>query len=188
MKERLKNFKKFMLVYLLTLAAGAMVIASLTSCDRSHFTSETPRPTKSDSVKIAKQIEAFVNPQFYSVEEMTDFYLRERKGTHIDSVFRVIPDHLKRVVCAVVLNKHDVATKATIVEEWEANRNVYTNLPPGGQQTTKKDVDPVVDDDLNPAKIPKIGDTLETALSYDTDTIDGVVVRVQNKTIKTIAR
>lgn len=188
MKERLKNFKKFMLVYLLTLTAGAIVIASLASCDHRHFKPETPRPTKSDSVKIAKQIEAFVNPQFYSVEDMTDFYLRERKGIHIDSVFRSIPDNLKRIVCGVVLNKNGTATKATIVDEFQTNRNVYMNLPPGGQQTTKKDANPVVDDDLNPAKIPKIGDTLETALSYDTDTIDGVVVRVQNKTIKTIAR
>lgn len=125
-REKLRNFGKFLGVYLLT-AIGALAL--LTSCDRLQHRPDN-YDVANDSIKIAKAVQNAVDPQFISVADIVGYRENHQFQLEIDSVFFSLPSSTVQNVASVLFKSNrDAITKKDIVEEFKRCRNVYEKLP-----------------------------------------------------------
>ena len=125
-REKLRNFGKFLGVYLLT-AIGALAL--LTSCDRLQHRPDN-YDVANDSIKIAEAVDAVINPQFISVMDIVEYRENHNAQLEIDSVFFSLPSSTIQNVASVLFKSNrDAITKKDIVEEFKRCRNVYEKLP-----------------------------------------------------------
>ena len=187
MKEKSKNFRRFLGAYLgayliaLTFAVGG---CTLTSCDR--LVSYPDNYDKaSDSVLVAQQVEAIANPVFETVKEVILYRYQADQGATIDSIFSALTDEQVKNVSTVVINRDGCATKKSIVEEYRANNTVYDNLPTASQSA---DVSQKVDLSSTDLGNRHEEDVISTEYQYRTDTINGVPKKVQIKKTESYVR
>lgn len=177
MGEKRKNFKKFMGAYLIALIVAAIGACTLIGCDR-WPRSHSDNYDTADTTLIAQQVEAIVNPEFTTVEEVIQFRHQTDQGFVIDSIFRSIPEQVLANVATVIIKKHGTLTKKTIAEEYRANMSVYDNLP---TSTTALNQQPK-EVDLSSTDLGNRRDSvIATSYSYRTDTINGKPVKIQIK-------
>lgn len=178
-RVKLRNFGKFLGVYLLSLILAVTSILSLTGC-KGWPQSIKDNYDVADSTAIAEKIEAVVNPSFTTVESIVQFLQDTNVEFTTDSVFRTMPEQVLINVASVLIKKYGNVTKKSIVEEYRANRTVYDNLPATTTPSstgTEKEVD-LSSTDLGNRRSD---DVLSTSYSYRTDTINGKVRKIQIK-------
>lgn len=125
-REKLRNFGKFLGVYLLT-AIGALML--LVSCDRLQHRPDN-YDVANDSIKIAEAVQNAVDPHFISVADIVEYRENHQFQLEIDSVFFSLPSATVQNVASVLFKSNrDVITKKDIVEEFKQCRNIYEKLP-----------------------------------------------------------
>lgn len=175
-RELLRNFGKFLGVYLLT-AIGALAL--LTSCDRLRHRPDN-YDVANDSIKIAEAVDAVTNPQFISVMDIVEYRENHNTQLEIDSVFFSLPASTIQNVASVLFKKNKTSiTKMDIVEEFRRCRSVYENLPEQVTRTVSKDssaVDKTATD---------LGQRKTTKTTKDT-VIDGKAMKLIVETTETL--
>lgn len=175
-RELLRNFGKFLGVYLLT-AIGALAL--LTSCDRLRHRPDN-YDVANDSIKIAEAVDAVTNPQFISVMDIVEYRENHNTQLEIDSVFFSLPASTIQNVASVLFKKNKTSiTKTDIVEEFRRCRSVYENLPEQVTRTVSKDssaVDKTATD---------LGQRKTTKTTKDT-VIDGKAMKLIVETTETL--
>lgn len=112
-------------MYVIAVIVAFIITLQLTACG--HF--EQRNSTKGDSIKVAKQIEGVVNPQFDNVSEVLSYKDELNANEYEDSVFRHMNPTLAYNIATIVINRDGVATKSSIVKEYEKGKQIYDNLP-----------------------------------------------------------
>ena len=168
----MRNFGKFLGVYLFTLVAALIATLSFTACNQ--FSGSAPQPS-TDSTYVAKTIEATFNPSFTSVPEVLAFQNMEVEEYSIDATFRSLPESVITNVITVCLKKCTNVTKKDIIAEYRANQSVYDNL---GQEATlnqdaQQEDSPTAVTEGQPIPAP-----LSTSYHYEMDTINGQAVKI----------
>ena len=166
--------------YLALLALTATLVA-FASCKESPWSGPTEETTEIADMSVADQVEAALNPNFTTVQEVLDFRLQQSEEASIDSAFEMIPQQILINVSSVVINRNDFATKESIVKEYRANKAVYDNLP---ANSTKSAANALQDVDLSATDLgdKRSDDVFSTSYQYRTDTVKGKPVKVQIKT------
>lgn len=178
MKEKSKNFGRFLGVYMIALTLAVVGVCILTSCDR--LVSYPDNYDKaSDSVLVAQQVEAIANPVFETVKEVILYRYQADQGAKIDSIFSALTDEQVKNVSTVVINRDGCATKKAIVEEYRANNTVYDNLPTASQSANVSQKVDLSSTDLGNRRDES--DVISTSYQYRTDTINGKPVKIQTK-------
>lgn len=178
MKEKLKNFGRFLGIYMIALTLAVVGACTLTSCDR--LVSYPDNYDKaSDSVLVAQQVEAIANPVFETVKEVILYRYQADQGAKIDSIFSALTDEQVKNVSTVVINRDGCATKKAIVEEYRANNTVYDNLPTASQSADVSQKVDLSSTDLGNRRDES--DVISTSYQYRTDTINGKPVKIQTK-------
>lgn len=121
----MKNSVWHLAMYVIAVIVAFIITLQLTACD--HF--KQGDPIKNDSVKVANQIEGVVNPQFDNVNEVLSYKDELNANEYEDSVFRHMNPALAYNIATIVINRDGIATKASIVKEYEKGRHIYDNLP-----------------------------------------------------------
>lgn len=174
-RELLRNFGKFLGVYLLT-AIGALAL--LTSCDRLRHRPDN-YDVANDSIKIAEAVDAVTNPQFISVMDIVEYRENHQYQVEIDSVFFSLPASTIQNVASVLFKQNRTSIgKKEIVEEFKRCRNVYENLPAESKITPKDSsaVDKTATD---------LGQRKTTKTTRDT-VIDGKAMKLVVETTETL--
>lgn len=169
---KMRNFSKFLRVYLCTLVLVLVAIISLISCDR--FNSGILKPSV-DSVYIAQTVEASTNPSFRSVSDVLNFQSKLIEKYSIDATFRSLPESVITNVATVCLNKRLLVTKDDIIAEYRANQSVYDNL------NTEIESDQATPQEGNSATATEGQQTpvpLSTSYRYETDTVNGQPTKI----------
>ncbi len=96
--EKLRNFGRFLGGYTCVLLLVA--VAFMVGCKNAPWSAPNNYDTASDSVLVAQQVEAIVNPQFTTVQEVLYFRHLTNEGFSIDSVFRALPDLVLNIVAS----------------------------------------------------------------------------------------
>lgn len=112
-------------MYVIAVIVAFIITLQLTACD--HF--KQGDFVKEDSVKVANQIEGIVNPQFGNVSEVLSYKDELNANEYEDSVFRHMNPTLAYNIATIVINRDGVATKSSIVKEYEKGKQIYDNLP-----------------------------------------------------------
>ena len=121
MKTTLKHF----VVFMIALFAVVFTIMHITSCNNMNG----ERGIEVDSVQVADQIKGVVNPVFDNVSEVLSYKDELNANEYEDSVFRHMNPTLAYNIATIVINRDGVATKASIVKEYEKGKQIYDNLP-----------------------------------------------------------
>lgn len=177
-KEKLRNFGKFLGGYFVI--ALLLTVTVMVGCKNAPWSNPNNYDTANDSVLVAQQVEAIVNPQFTTVQEIVDFRQQTNEGFTIDSIFRAIPEQVLHNVASVLIKKNGTVDKKSIVEEYRANSAVYDNLP----ATTQQPANTTQEVDLNATDLGNRrseSDVISTSYQYRTDTINGKPVKIQIK-------
>lgn len=156
----------------IVLMLAATMSLSLVSCESVSNPFSSTEVVKTDSTVVASYVEAIVNPQFESVQEIKMFQSRLVEEYIIDETFRTMPIDVLNNVATVCLKKNVYVTKKDIVSEYRANSSVYDNLSDQSTQSTNltEQTDPTTE---RPAVVAAI-----VSYHYDIDTIDGKPVKV----------
>lgn len=165
----------------LALLALAVTLVTFASCKKTPWSGPTEETTEITDMSVADQVEAALNPNFTTVQEVLDFRLQQSEEASIDSAFEMIPQQILINVSSVVIKRNDFATKESIVKEYRANKAVYDNLP---ANSTKSTTNAPQDVDLSATDLgdKRNDDVFSTSYQYRTDTIKGKPVKVQIKT------
>lgn len=180
MENRLTNFKKFILGYLM-IAVCFTIAAIAVSCEGPMWKKAAGLSSASDSTKVASQIEAVINPSFNNVNEVLSYKARFEEGARIDSEFFAIPVQTLHNVCNVVLkNNVGPITKRDIVLEYRAHKQVYNNLPDKAPKdsTTSKKVDLGATDLGQRTKEKGV---ISTTYQYRTDSATGQKIQIKTE-------
>lgn len=176
-REKLRNLGRFLGGYFCVLLLA--VVTLMVGCKNAPWSNPNNYDTANDSVLVAQQVEAIVNPQFTTVQEIVDFRQQTNEGFTVDSIFRAIPEQVLNNVASVLIKKNGIVDKKSVVEEYRANRAVYDNLPATSQPaTTTQEVDLNATDLGNKRSE---SDVISTSYQYRTDTINGKPVKIQIK-------
>lgn len=182
-KWKLGNFGKFLGGYLIILLLTAVTL--MTACKESPW-SNPNHDTACDSVMVSQSVDAYVNPQFTSVEEVLDFRQQMHENFTVDSIFRTMPEQVLNNVSSVLLKKSSTIDKKSIVEEYRANSTVYDNLPvPQQSNATTQEID-LGSTDLGSRQNET--NVISTSYQYRTDTINGKPVKIQIKKEESYAK
>ena len=178
-RDKLRNFGKFLGVYLLT-ALGALML--LVSCDKWQHRPDN-YDVANDSVKIAEAIQNFNNPQFSSVVEIAEYREIHASALDIDSVFfSLSPKTIEDVATVLFKSNKTSITKEDIVKEYRRCKSVYDKLPASTDTYAKaiNEVDRTATD---------LGNRQETTkITFRTDTINGKPQKVIIRTIETYVK
>lgn len=179
-RDKLRNFGKFLGVYLLA-ALGAIML--LTSCDKLRRSYPSNYDRANDSVKICEMIENVNNPQFSSVTDVMEFRVNYASGQTIDSVFFSLPDNTIRNVVGVLLKSNTNITKKDIIEEYRRCKDVYDKLPVPNASNEKTDDSSAVNKPVDKTATD-LGtrQPVKTEISFRTDTVNGKPKKVMVKT------
>lgn len=156
---------------------------TLSSCSNPPGWFQTENQRTLDSTTIVHQVESIVNPEFNTVDELIQFRTASAEGERVDSVFMGMSIDALRNAASVVIKRNGHVSKRAVVQEYEANRSVYDNLP---KYTTAPTKDTAVNVDLGATDLgnrpDKKDEIISTKYGYRTDTVDGVPRKVQIKT------
>ena len=173
---KLKNFKKFIGVYLIGLLCVMTGVISCISCTNVN-SSDNYDTGITDSLTVASYVESTVNPSFKSVQEVKSFQNRLIEECSIDEIFITMPEKILNDVATVCLNKNGTITKKDIVLEYQTNNSVYDNLITASitqtehkeDSTSTKTENGDIDINISPITV---------SYHYELDTIDGKPVKV----------
>lgn len=169
--------KKREILGILTLIVAVMFC--FISCDK-WPRSGTDNYDVADTLTVAEQIDAVLNPTFSNVVEVITYRNMLQEGYLVDSIFEVLPEPTLQNVCAVILKKNAALTKESIVKEYRANRTVYDNLPtPNVSSKPDSSKVDLAATDLGPRQEKE--DVISTSYSYRVDTINGQPKKIKIK-------
>lgn len=116
------------------LAALLMVIGCLTACDR--VSKETP---SNNQTTIEESVDQYFNPTFDDVDALIMYRDILAKDYVADSVFRCMPETALKNAATVCINRYGNATPRGVVDEYQANMDVYSNLKPPLSNSTQNE-------------------------------------------------
>lgn len=145
----------------MAILAIACMTLSFTSC---NYKTDAVSNDLPDSVYLAEQVEAVINPSFASVDEVLIYQNNFVESSQVDEIFASMPEATLRNVAAVCLKQRTSVDKRGIVTEYRINKDIYDNLPPAEKQKEASNTEPQ-------KSVPKV--------SYRTDTVDGKVVKTK---------
>lgn len=174
----MRNFLKFLGVYLLALV-GTIVL--LSSCDRHHLLKSNGDV---DSVSVVQAIENAQNPLFTSIEDIVTYRTAYFDNKAVDSVFFSLSPATIQNVASVLLKKTPLGiTKEDIVKEYRLNKGVYDGLPNTTSTTANtKDTSSADRAGTDLGERHDGGRIAKTSYQTRTDTVDGKPVKVIIKT------
>ena len=177
-KEKLRNLGRFLGGYFVFLLL--LIVTFMVGCKNAPWSHPDNYDTANDSVLVAQQVEAIVNPQFTTVQEIVNFRQQTNEGFTVDSIFRAMPEQVLHNVAAVLIKKNGTVDKKSVVEEYRANSTVYDNLPATSLQSTNA----ATEVDLSATDLGSRrneSDVISTSYNYRTDTVNGKPVKIQIK-------
>ena len=113
-------------IYTIAIAVAFVMLLHVTSCSGRPDKSQS---TSVDSVVVAEQIEGIVNPQFDNVSAVLTYKDELSTNEYEDSVFRQMNPTMLYNIATVVINRDKIATKTSIVKEYENGKQIYDGLP-----------------------------------------------------------
>lgn len=113
-------------IYLIAVIVAFVCIMHVTACTNKR---DTARKISNDSVKVAEQIEGIVNPKFDNVSAVLTYKDELSTSEYEDSVFRQMNPTMLYNIATVVINRDKIATKESIVKEYENGKQIYDGLP-----------------------------------------------------------
>lgn len=113
-------------MYVIAVIVAFVCILHVTACTNKR---DASRKIYNDSVKIANQIEGIVNPQFDNVSAVLTYKDELSTNEYEDSVFRQMNPTMLYNIATVVINRDKIATKTSIVKEYENGKQIYDGLP-----------------------------------------------------------
>ena len=165
-----KTISNFLGMCLIVFLATAVSFLS-TSCEKFSKSQDDNRDV-SDSIMVANEIDAIINPSFTSVSDVTEFQGRLIEEYSVDEVFRTLPREILSSIAQVCLKRDNTITKADIVLEYRANYEIYNSLFEPTIETTDTTItETVVEEQQLPAPT-------SVSYYYKIDTIDGKPVKV----------
>lgn len=168
---KMRNFSKFLWVYLCTLCFALVTACSLTSCHQPKSGGLIPFV---DSAYVAQTTDAIVNPSFSLVSEVLDFRSKLVEEYETDQLLRSLPESVLINVATVCLKKYTTVTKKEIAAEYRANQSVYDNLDKEStQENTSQGDSPTAVVEGQPVSAP-----LSTSYHYEVDTVNGRPTKV----------
>jgi hypothetical protein len=114
-------FKQLILAFMAAL--GLMLLTA--SCDRIKGTTGG---SQSDSLYVAEQIDAQLNPIFKNAAELIDHQQYMIEEISMNDAFLSLQPNILANVATVCINKDGLVTVKSCVEEYLKNQDVYDNL------------------------------------------------------------
>lgn len=145
MKKK-SNVLSFIAVYMVAFMGVVALCCGCCSCSKGSFfaTSEEKQSQMEQVVDsiVNMHVQEIINPVFSSVDEALVYKSLDADTHKYDEVFSNMDDQTLQKVCEVLLNRHDVCSKKSIVTEFLAHPDVYPFLdnetPPDTLKTDKK--------------------------------------------------
>lgn len=78
---------------------------------------------------VAAGVQNYINPLFNDVDEVLAFRTKYFEGQAIDDVFNTMPEEVLKNVASVCIKREGHVSKRGIVYEYQANADIYNNLP-----------------------------------------------------------
>lgn len=163
-----------------------LIIGALLALVATVFNSCDYMPPSKDGVKefvqnyvdsVVSGQENIINPMFSTPDDILIYREMVTEQLRLDSIFFRLSDKDVENVASVVIKSNGYATKASIVEEYSKNSDIYSKLPDSAISPTKKDTT-----DTEGSRATKV--IISSTTSSSTDTIDGVPRLVITKTEK----
>lgn len=160
---------------MLAVVATAFTLVMFTSCrDTVRSWLQVDKTLTNDTAFIVSQVESIVNPSFSSADEFITHMGIEAENKSLNEAIESMPHSVLRNVATVVLQNNGCITKQLVLNEYNAHKNVYDNLP---QEQLSAPNDQKQDSiDGTNRKI------ISTSYRYRTDTVNGQHRKVQIKT------
>ena len=114
-------FKQLILVFTTALCCMMFTI----SCDRING---TVRSSQTDSLFVAEQVDAQLNPAFKNAADLIDYQQCMIEEISMNDTFLSMPPNVIANVATVCINKNGSVTIKSLVEEYMKNQDVYDNL------------------------------------------------------------
>lgn len=145
MKKKL-NVLSFIAAYVVAFVGVVALCCGCCSCSKGSFFA-TPEEKQAQLEQVVDSIvnmhvQEIINPVFSSVDEALVYKSLDADTHKYDEVFSNMDDQTLQKVCEVLLNRHDICSKKSIVTEFLAHPDVYPFLdnetPPDTLKTDKK--------------------------------------------------
>lgn len=141
-----------------------------------------------DSI-VQLSIKDVVDPTFYSVEEVMVYRNLDADQKRLDSTFYAMPDNIVEKVAGVLINRDGAACKRSIILEYNANRDIFDNLPNESVAEQQKSQNTSTSEPVASISLTTEGKTTVTegqptkvvSESVKDTTIDGKATRITTK-------
>lgn len=123
--------KKTIVASIVGLVAAVLICAGSVWCFNGTFPWDKEAPLSEANVDSLVQlsIKDVANPTFYSIEEVMVYRNLDADQKRLDSTFYAMPDNIVEKVAGVLINRDGAACKRSIILEYNANRDIFDNLP-----------------------------------------------------------
>lgn len=172
MKRRLELLKGSLVLLLMAVCCSL----TFSSCD--EFKSKSSKTkVKDDSTIVANYIEATTNPTFFNADEAILYQEKFIDNSEVDNTFMSMSTSVINDVVKVLLKNGSTAvTKKDVVEEYLKNRRIYDKLAEeNAEENTETPLNSNVEN----------GSSGGISYRYETDTINGKIVKVKVKEERT---
>lgn len=141
---------------------------------------------------VQMSIKEVANPTFYSVDEVMVYRNLDANQKKLDSVFYKLPDNIIEKVAGVLINRDGSACKRSIVSEYNANRDIFDNLPDNPVAEKPQNQNPATEQPIANVSIVQEGKTTVTeapptrvvSTTVKDTTIDGKPATITTKVEK----
>lgn len=183
--------KKTIIASIVGVLAAVLICAASVWCFNGTFPWDKKAPLNEavmDSI-VQLSIKDVVNPTFYSIEEVMVYRNLDADQKRLDSAFYAMPDNIVEKVAGVLINRDGAACKRSIILEYNANRDIFDNLPnePVAEQQKSQNTstsEPVANISLTTEGKTTVTEGQPTKVvseSVKDTTIDGKVTRITTK-------
>ena len=183
--------KKTIIASIVGLVAAVLICAGSVWCFNGTFPWDKEAPLSEANVDSLVQlsIKDVANPTFYSIEEVMVYRNLDADQKRLDSTFYAMPDNIVEKVAGVLINRDGAACKRSIILEYNANRDIFDNLPnePVAEQQKNQNTstsEPVASISLTTEGKTTVTEGQPTKVvseSVKDTTIDGKVTRITTK-------
>lgn len=173
MKRRLELLKGSLVLLLMAVCCSCM----FSSCDEFKSKKSSKTEVKDDSTVIANYIEATTNPTFFNADEAILYQEKFINNSEVDNTFMSMSTAVINDVVKVLLKNGSTAvTKKDVVEEYLKNRRIYDKL---AEENVEENTETTLNSNV------ENGSSGGISYRYETDTINGKIVKVKVKEERT---
>lgn len=141
-------------IYGILMTIGVIVLSVVSALGVYDYKEKQFCETCTDTTEVINFEDAFVianNPEILTVNDAVDLKIKVDEINHIDSVFSHMSLETVQTIAKVLIGRYQVATKATIVEEYEKSyESTYKFLDPSKLDPPDNEVEKVETVDVKP--------------------------------------